>query len=127
LNGERNFVSPLGWITNEASEDTTTDDLSNNPTKVNIAGTSATASEVDLRGQERSESDWHEFGSVGDGHCLESAEWETEEDDGGEEHGEAGSEDWEMVSMHQGHEIIDLHWRKRKQMMATRARSMVYR
>lgn len=66
LNGKRNAVSPLGVVTDQSSQNTRSDDLTNDP------------AQVDVGGEVLSEVDRHDVGSVGHRHRLESTPGELE-------------------------------------------------
>lgn len=80
LDGKGNLVCPLGVVADQSSVDTGADDLSDNPTQ------------VDVGGKERSDLDRHDLGGVGDSHGLESTPRETKEEVGSEQHLEGRSE-----------------------------------
>lgn len=81
LDGEGDLVGPFGLVVNQSPVDTGRDDLSDNPTQ------------VDVSRKVLSKSDGHDFSGVGDGHGLESTPRETKQQVTGEKHGKVDGEE----------------------------------
>lgn len=76
LESERNTPAPLGLVTNEASEDTSTDDVADNPAHVDVGGAIV------------AESEGKDLDGVGRRNDVQSSPRKTTKDLAGEEHAE---------------------------------------